>query len=758
MISSTFLPRCGKHIWQAWSGGRRRRVVRHGEIERLECRTNLSTVAGANWETFVENGPSSNRVDIVFLGDGYTSSEIDTVYKDNIDSMLKHMFFEGEDPFPRYQNFFNFTRIDVISPESGVDDPVNGIKRNSALNATYLYDGVTDRLASIDNSRADAFVNKLPFKADMKYVTLNSSKYGGAGGPYAVFAGNDPSSAEIALHEQGHSFADLADEYFDPGRFGGGEPSAPNVTKSSTGNKWAEWLGYDQPGIGLIGAYEGGMYAATGIYRPSDNSKMRSLGSPFDAIGREAFIQHIYDYVNPLDAALKTDKRLSNSATLWADVVDPLVIQTQWLVDGQKVQGATGPYFVPAEHGFGSGNHTVTLQAVDDTDWVRRGQNDLRDTRQWTIGATTPTPGLTFSSNAGHLDLNEGGDAATFELQLSAQPTQTVTISLVGNGQLEVSPQTLVFTPADWNTPRTLTVSARTDNLVEGIDVGDIVYQVTTTDAAYGSLALPKTRAIVRDGQGTQPNDKAPVISKGQVFTILANLPRDGFVGIVGAKQGDAAQTLEYAISGGDPDGTFAIDPVSGMITVAKPEALDINTRPTISLTVRVTVVEDPALFDTASITIKLVDLPVLAVNPAPLTGVRRGKAAVVDSLATFTAAGTPSLNGAILQVAGQGTDDAAFNTKDTFAVAKDLGIRISGKKLLSGKLVIGSVAGATKGKPLGLTFNAAATPDIVQSVLRSISFKTTDKNLGTRTLRFQILNIDGLDTNLVSRQIQLVK
>ncbi|HHH75644.1 MAG TPA: hypothetical protein ENL03_01305, partial [Phycisphaerae bacterium] len=75
----------------------------------------------SGYATIVDTGPSSNRVDIVFLGDGYTASEIDTVYPTHIDNMLTHMFNAGEDPFPRYSNYFNIHKVDVISEQSGAD-------------------------------------------------------------------------------------------------------------------------------------------------------------------------------------------------------------------------------------------------------------------------------------------------------------------------------------------------------------------------------------------------------------------------------------------------------------------------------------------------------------------------------------------------------------------------------------------------------------------------------------------------------------
>src|SRR5262245_59294170 len=83
-------------------------------------------IARAEVVTFLNNGPSSNRVDIVFLGDGYTSTEMGT-YQQHINGMMDHLFKNGQDPFPRYKNYFNGHRIDVISNQSGADDPTAGV-------------------------------------------------------------------------------------------------------------------------------------------------------------------------------------------------------------------------------------------------------------------------------------------------------------------------------------------------------------------------------------------------------------------------------------------------------------------------------------------------------------------------------------------------------------------------------------------------------------------------------------------------------
>ena len=118
-------------------------------VERLEDRTLLSAV------TLVDNGPSSNRVDIVFLGDGYTAADIAAgTYRNHVESMVTHLFADNQDPYPRYRNFFNVHMVEVVSPQSGIDNPALGISRNTALDATYGC-GNIQRLICISSAKAN---------------------------------------------------------------------------------------------------------------------------------------------------------------------------------------------------------------------------------------------------------------------------------------------------------------------------------------------------------------------------------------------------------------------------------------------------------------------------------------------------------------------------------------------------------------------------------------------------------------------------
>ncbi|MCA9246402.1 MAG: PEP-CTERM sorting domain-containing protein [Planctomycetales bacterium] len=381
------------------------------------CAAVLAAAAahGQTYTTVVNNGPSSNRVDMVFVGDGYQASEIDGTYAGHVSATLNRYFNTGLNPYPRYANFFNAHRVNVISNQSGADDPVNGIFVDTALDATYNTGG-TDRCLYFNTTKANTAVNTAlsgsGIDVDIRLGSVNSSKYGGCGGSWAVWSAQNGSALDIAVHEVGHSFGNLADEYWYSGTtWTGGEPGEVNSTSNPALGKWDRWLGYVDPdsSIGAIGYFEGARYNEFGLYRPSNNSMMRNLGRPFDAISRERFIQKIYAEVDPLDSWLSTTGTFLHDDVLWVDTVDPAVIGVEWFLNGSSL-GLLGESLDLGTLGL-SASQSYTVEAVaydlildhsntgDSLDWFRLANtSSLRHSLTWTVGAgsSVPEPGTGF--------------------------------------------------------------------------------------------------------------------------------------------------------------------------------------------------------------------------------------------------------------------------------------------------------------------------------------------------------------------------
>jgi len=466
--------------------------------------------------TVVDNGPSLNRVDIIFLGDGYTLSEINTTYVTHINAMLNHMFNEGENPFPRYENFFNVHRINVVSNQSGADNPGTNTYRDTALDASYWWDGVTERLLYVSTSkvmdRLNAELTDPDLDPEIILVTVNDTKYGGGGGTFGVYAGGHPAAPEVALHEMGHSFSNLADEYDygGPAQYPYSEPSEVNVTTDPTGQKWARWLGYndptDNPDIGPVGVFEGADYSEFGVYRPTITSKMEALDQPFNAVSREKIILDIYDYVDPLDTWLDNSSPLTGDPTLTVDTVDPNVIKVQWSVNGTVVSGATGESFRLTDHGFGSGTYTVTARAYDDTPWVRTSLSKLEQSVTWNVTLVRHEIDLVAASDTGALSddnvTNRDNSSLAKALQFSVSNTSAgATVRVYAGG-------TLVGSQVATGTTTTVTTNGT-------IDLADGVRQFTATIEQAGQPESPNSSALAVTIDTVAPTVTAPDLLAG---------------------------------------------------------------------------------------------------------------------------------------------------------------------------------------------------------------------------------------------------
>ncbi|MGB2807025.1 MAG: M64 family metallopeptidase [Sedimentisphaerales bacterium] len=366
--------------------------LKGGTVTTLLPAVNLDSLIGPLSElpvtTIIDNGPVSNRIDLVFVGDGYTASELGS-YATHVQNILSGYF--AEEPIAAYASYFNVHRVDVVSNESGVDELDIGIYRDTALDMAYgCFE--TPRLLCIDVGKAVAAASNAP-EVELIFALANSARYGGAGYPdLSTMAGDHSSSVELALHECGHSLAKLADEYHysDGTTYTGPERLEQNVSIYDAAEqivletKWYRWL--DLPNVDT---FEGARYNEFGIYRPTDNSKMKSLGRPFEEINAEQFVINFYKQVSPMDEATPPSQEpLPGDTVFYVIPMEPIghSLDVQWSVDGVDVPGATGLTFTPTSLPIGI--HDVVVTAVDNTTRVREDTARatwLTNTRQWQI-------------------------------------------------------------------------------------------------------------------------------------------------------------------------------------------------------------------------------------------------------------------------------------------------------------------------------------------------------------------------------------
>jgi len=313
----------------------------------------------------------------VIVGDGYTRAQQST-YAAHAKKLMKTLFTVN--PYKQYKKLFNIYRVNVVSSVSGVSGATskNSVK-TTPLGMHFWCDG-TERLLCTDENAANRYASRASGDINAVVAIGNTKKYGGSGGPLTTVAGGNASAGQILPHEMGHTTGRLGDTYDYPyGKANGGpEPAYPNITKRSAASmkkakrKWYRWLGAKSPSGGKVGAYQGANYYKKGYYRPSKDSLMRTLGRPFDPVGRQAMIIGFWRDVHQVDSHAWNAGPRRRSATLWVNRA-PAKLSTQWWVDKKHVKGSNGKTSmkIAALHLSKGHRHWITVTVKDPTRWVR---------------------------------------------------------------------------------------------------------------------------------------------------------------------------------------------------------------------------------------------------------------------------------------------------------------------------------------------------------------------------------------------------
>ncbi|MGM9515103.1 M64 family metallopeptidase [Roseateles sp. DB2] len=268
--------------------------------------TTLATPTGST--ALWSSGASSQRMDIVLIGDGYASADQSKWVSD---AQKINTGILADPLFARYKNSINIRRVDIVSPQSGVSE--GGVTRNTALGTVIGCYGI-DRLVCADENKVFAAVGSVTAAdaRDVIIVVANSTTYGGAGGNIGTMTMH-PQSIEIALHEIGHTAFKLADEYEYGTCDASSEPGEANVTRASTRStaKWGSLISSStavptQPGSyanGTVGLFAGAKYCTSGLYRPTENSRMRALGQPWHVVNEARAGQVFNSYTGGSDTS-----------------------------------------------------------------------------------------------------------------------------------------------------------------------------------------------------------------------------------------------------------------------------------------------------------------------------------------------------------------------------------------------------------------------------------------------------------------------
>jgi hypothetical protein len=357
----------------------------------------VGVAAAASAEPAIQirnNGPLDNRLNVVIVGDGYTQSEL-IKFSTDVDLLVAALFRQA--PYSEYERYFNVFRVDVTSNESGVDHPERGVLRDTALGAAYNCGGI-QRTICVNNALVTAVVNRsVPANArDLIIVLVNDPEYGGSGGAITV-GSTHQQVVELVLHEAGHTLGLLADEYTTqpPPCSNGSEPPEPNATRATTREsiKWNVWISASTPvptttsASAVPGLYQGARYCDTGLFRPTFDSKMRSLGRPFEQINEEQLILRFYNFVSPIESVAPSDAEIALSAGDSAQfaVETPRAghaLVVRWKLDGAEI--ATGSSLTLSASQVPGGRHQLQVEVSDPTASVRRDPNGLLvDRHEW---------------------------------------------------------------------------------------------------------------------------------------------------------------------------------------------------------------------------------------------------------------------------------------------------------------------------------------------------------------------------------------
>ncbi len=305
-----------------------------------------------------QNGDPATKVDLLILGDGYTAEETDKFLARARE--MTQTLFEAS-PFKERRSDFNVWALAPAAVESGVSRPSTGIYRDSPLGTSYDAFRSERYVLTYDNKAFRRIASSAPY--DFVEILTNSETYGGGGiyGLYGTTAANSEWGSYVFVHEFGHHFAGLADEYYTssvayeiPEHIE--EPYEPNVTAllDPSKLKWRYLVGkqtplptpwpkkiYEEHSLAYqarrtkmrdgnvpesemnelfrenqdyveelfssaeyrdqIGAFEGGNYQAKGIYRSALNCIMFTRTKEFCAVCSAAIEEVIDEYTKAAD-------------------------------------------------------------------------------------------------------------------------------------------------------------------------------------------------------------------------------------------------------------------------------------------------------------------------------------------------------------------------------------------------------------------------------------------------------------------------
>lgn len=244
--------------------------------------------------TLQQAADTSRCIHVAYVAEGYQLHEMETFLED-CQTAMSALF--AHEPFRAMQDRFNIVAVMSPSQESGVSEPGKGIWKTTALGAHFDTFYSERYLTTLHLKKMHDLLAGTPYEHII--VLVNGERYGGGGiyNSYTLTDAHGPSFKPVVVHEFGHSFGGLGDEYpygdEDPMYFPDTEPWEPNLTtKHNFSSKWENLVKE-----GKAGLVEGGGYLTKGVWRGFDNCRMRTNEEPeFCLVCQQALIRIIDFY------------------------------------------------------------------------------------------------------------------------------------------------------------------------------------------------------------------------------------------------------------------------------------------------------------------------------------------------------------------------------------------------------------------------------------------------------------------------------
>lgn len=250
-------------------------------------------IATTPYHTLLQAADTSRCIHIAFVAEGYRSDEMASYLEDcriAIESLFQH------EPFKHLKDRFNIVAVESPSVDSGTSQPSKGIWQNTAL-GSHFDTFYSDRyLTTLHLKRLHDVLAGTPYEHII--VLVNTDHYGGGGiyNSYNLTYTHGPNFRPVVVHEFGHSFGGLGDEYpygdDDPMYFADIEPWEPNLTtKHDFTGKWENLIRE-----GKAGFIEGGGYLSKGVWRGYENCRMRTNEEPEFCMVCQQWLERLIDF------------------------------------------------------------------------------------------------------------------------------------------------------------------------------------------------------------------------------------------------------------------------------------------------------------------------------------------------------------------------------------------------------------------------------------------------------------------------------